>query len=393
VRRCAAKHGHQRVTKRRQDVIVFISHYFIVSPSIKQVALQAGVSTATVSRLLNTPDAVSRDTADKINQAIAQLGFRPNFNGRNLRAGRSRTVGVVVPTLSNTVFAQCLQGIELAARALDYSVMFTATEYRQEDEAAAVELLLNHRVDGVILTVADASASLTLDVLDREQIPYVLAYNQPQQSARLSVSVDNRAAAHDAVAYLIALGHRRIQMLSGHFHASDRAVQRYHGYLDALRAHGLTPMPPLQVARHTATDVVAGAAAGGADVGAGILQSFVDARQRPSALFCSNDLLALAAMRDLRKLGVEAPRDISIMGFDGIPLGELITPVLASAVQPSEMIGEVALRTLVAAIDPPSAADESPPAARILAHAIRHGGSVRALQEQEQAGAQNVLRY
>jgi len=357
-----------------------------VSSSIKQVALQAGVSTATVSRLLNTPDAVSRETADKINQAIAQLGFRPNFNGRNLRAGRSRTVGVVVPTLSNTVFAQCLQGIELAARALDYSVMFTATEYRQEDEAAAVELLLNHRVDGVILTVADASASLTLDVLDREQIPYVLAYNQPQQSERLSVSVDNRAAAHDAVAYLIALGHRRIQMLSGHFHASDRAVQRYHGYLDALRAHGLTPMVPLEVARHTATDMVT-------DVGAGILQSFVDARQRPSALFCSNDLLALAAMRDLRKLGVEAPRDISIMGFDGIPLGELMAPVLASAVQPSEMIGEVALRTLVAAIDPQSETDSAPPASRILAHAIRHGGSVRALHVQEPADAQTALGY
>jgi len=358
-----------------------------VPPSIKQVALQAGVSTATVSRLLNTPSSVSRDTADKIQQAITQLGFRPNFNGRNLRAGRSRTIGVVVPTLSNTVFAQCLQGIELAARALDYSVMFTATEYHQEDEAAAVELLLRHRVDGVILTVADASASPTLDVLDREGIPYVLTYNQPQQSERLSVSVDNRAAAHDAVAYLIALGHRRIQMLSGHFHASDRAIQRYHGYLDAMRAHGLTPLPPLEVMRHTTTSAVVG----GTDAGVGLLQTFADARERPSALFCSNDLLALAAMRDLRKVGIEAPRDVSVMGFDGIPLGELMVPELASAVQPSELIGDTALRTLVAAIDPQPG--PGVPASKILAHAIRHGASVRTYEAIDGANSPHVMTY
>lgn len=333
---------------------------------------------------------MSSDTADKINRAIASLGFRPNFNGRNLRAGRSRTVGVVVPTLSNTVFAQCLQGIELAARALDYSVMFTATEYQQEDEAAAVELLLSHRVDGVILTVADASASATLDVLDRERIPYVLTYNQPPSGARLSVSVDNRAAAHDAVAYLIALGHRRIQMLSGYFHASDRAVQRYHGYLDAMHAHGLTPMTPIEVARHTTTSE-AGTAAVGTELAQGMLQSFTDRRERPSALFCSNDLLALAAMRDLRKLGIEAPRDVSVMGFDGIPLGELIAPVLASAVQPSELIGETALRTLVAAIEPQPG--QALPASRILAHAIRHGGSVAALAEPDSSTLQDTLLY
>ena len=331
-------------------------------PSIKQVALQAGVSTATVSRLLNKPESVSSDTAGKINEAIAALGFRPNFNGRNLRAGRSRTVGVVVPTLSNTVFAQCLQGIELAARALDYSVMFTATEYRQEDEAAAVNLLLSHRVDGVILTVADASASGTLDVLDREGIPYVLTYNQPQQASRLSVSVDNRAAAHDAVAHLIALGHTRIQMLTGQFNASDRAIQRYHGYLDAMRAHGLTPMTPIEVPRHTGLT-------------SAHLQAFADPQQCPSALFCSNDLLALAAMRDLRELGLRVPEDISVMGFDGIPLGEMMSPVLASAVQPSEQIGEVALRTLVAAIG--QAEGVAGPVSQTLAHTIRHGGTVR----------------
>ncbi|SFD14890.1 LacI family DNA-binding transcriptional regulator [Collimonas sp. OK412] len=334
-------------------------------PSIKQVALEAGVSIATVSRLLNKPDSVSIDAASKINQAIEVLGFRPNFTGRNLRAGRSRTVGVVVPTLSNTVFAQCLQGVETAARQRDYSVMFTATEYRQEDESAAVALLLAHRVDGIILTVTNADASSTLDVLERERIPYVLVYNQPQQTARPSVSVDNRAAAHDAVTHLIHLGHTRIQMLSGQFHASDRALQRYHGYQQAMREHGLQALTPIEIPRHTY-----------AALSLEHLQIFRDPSQRPSALFCSNDLLALSVMRDLRAIGLRVPDDVSVMGFDGIPLGELMDPMLSSVAQPSEQIGELALRTLVHAIEEPQDG-QAPASTQLLPHTVRLGGSVR----------------
>ncbi|MFJ3317376.1 LacI family DNA-binding transcriptional regulator [Herbaspirillum huttiense] len=357
-------------------------------PSIKQVAHLAGVSIATVSRLLNKPGSVSAETAEKIHRSIAELGFRPNFTGRNLRAGNSRTVGVVVPTLSNTVFAQCLQGIELAARALDYSVMFTTTEYLPEDESAAVELLLGHRVDGVILTVADAGANATLDLLERERIPFVLAYNQLAAAAaaadadaegathRASVSVDNRAAACDAVSHLIGLGHRRIQMLSGRFNASDRAMQRYCGYLDAMQAAGLAPLPAIEVERHTLTAAT------------DYQQMMADPLHRPTALFCSNDLLALSAMRDLRALGLQVPEDISVMGFDGIPVGALMQPVLASVVQPSEQIGDVALRTLVDAIEralPAAAAaaavEEAPVPViagvrHILPHTLREGGSV-----------------
>lgn len=357
-------------------------------PSIKQVAHLAGVSIATVSRLLNKPGSVSAETAEKIHRSIAELGFRPNFTGRNLRAGNSRTVGVVVPTLSNTVFAQCLQGIELAARALDYSVMFTTTEYLPEDESAAVELLLGHRVDGVILTVADAGANATLDLLERERIPFVLAYNQladadaaadadaEAATHRASVSVDNRAAACDAVSHLIGLGHRRIQMLSGRFNASDRAMQRYCGYLDAMQAAGLAPLPAIEVERHTLTAAT------------DYQQMMADPLHRPTALFCSNDLLALSAMRDLRALGLQVPEDISVMGFDGIPVGSLMQPVLASVVQPSEQIGDVALRTLVDAIEralPAAAAaaavEEAPVPViagvrHILPHTLREGGSV-----------------
>ncbi|EJM98166.1 LacI family DNA-binding transcriptional regulator [Herbaspirillum sp. YR522] len=343
-------------------------------PSIKQVATLAGVSIATVSRLLNHPGTVSAETADRIQRSIAQLGFRPNFTGRNLRAGSSRTIGVVLPTLTNTVFAQCLQGIELAARALDYSVMFTTTEYQPAEECAAVELLLAHRVDGIILTVADAGANATLDLLERERIPFVLTYNQlpdpqPGMPPRASVSVDNRAAACDAVRHLLAAGHRRIRMLSGRFDASDRAMQRYLGYLDAMRAGGVEPMPPIELELHTLT------------AAADYQQMLADPGLRPSALFCSNDMLAMSAMRDLRALGLRLPQDMSVMGFDGIPIGALVEPVLASVVQPSEQIGDVALRTLLALLEQRGGKSAPPagPGRQVLAHGIRSGGSVSPL--------------
>lgn len=338
----------------------------IVRPSIKQVALEAGVSIATVSRLMNQPETVSVDSASKIHQAIEVLGFRPNFSGRNLRSGCSRTVGVVVPTLFNTVFSQCLQGVEIAARKRDYSVMFTVTEYRQQDESAAVELLLAHRVDGVILTVADAESSVTLDLLESEKIPYVLVYNQPQQRVRPSVSVDNRLAAFDAVSYLISLGHSSIQMLAGQFQASDRALQRYHGYLQAMQQHGLVPLVPIEVARHTYTSPEVD-----------YLQIFRDPAHRPSALFCSNDLLALSVMRDLRSLGLRVPDDVSVIGFDGIPLGALMDPMLSSVEQPSEQIGTLALRTLVTAIEEKKNGHSPPVASHLLPHTVRIGASVK----------------
>jgi DNA-binding LacI/PurR family transcriptional regulator len=313
-----------------------------VRPSIKQVAHLAGVSIATVSRLLNKPGSVSAETAEKIHRSIAELGFRPNFTGRNLRAGNSRTVGVVVPTLSNTVFAQCLQGIELAARALDYSVMFTTTEYLPEDESAAVELLLGHRVDGVILTVADAGANATLDLLEREAFPScwpTTSWRRPMPGPPSSAPRCRwTTAPPPAMPSPDRTGASPHPDALGRFNASDRAMQRC-GYLDAMQAAGLAPLPAIEVERHTLTAAT------------DYQQMMADPRHRPTALFCSNDLLALSAMRDLRALGLQVPGDISVMGFDGIPVRALMQPVLASVVQPSEQIGDVALRTLVDAIE------------------------------------------
>lgn len=330
-------------------------------PSIKDVALAARVSVATVSRTLNTPECVSGPTAARVREAIGRLGFRPNLVGRNLRAGRTRTIGVVLPTFANAVFSECLQGLEAAARELDYAVVPTATDYRLEDEREACERLLRHRVDGLVLTVANARESALLDRLERERVPCVLVYNPVTTRRRLTVSVDNRRAAADAVAHLLDLGHRRIRMLAGSLATSDRAAQRHLGYRDALVGAGMEPRPLVEMPDHLGASL-------------GPLRALLEGRDAPTALFCSNDMLALTVLRGLRALGREVPRDVSLAGFDGIAFGALATPSLTTIVQPSAEMGARALRLLVARLEGRRNLDSLE-----MPHRLRVGESTRAV--------------
>lgn len=331
-------------------------------PSIKDVARLARVSIATVSRTMNAPGSVREQTAAQVREAIARLGFRPNHVGRNLRAGRTRTIGVVLPTFANTVFSECLKGLESAARELDYAVVPTATEYRLEDESEACERLLRHRVDGLVLTVGKAGGSRLLDRLDHERVPYVLVYNPVSATGRLAVSVNNRRAAAQVVTHLVESGHRRIRMLSGSLATSDRAAQRYLGYRDALLEAGLDPAPLVEMPDHLG---------GNADA----LRALLGSRGSPTALFCSNDLLAFGVLRDLRTLGVGIPADLSLAGFDGIAFGTLVTPSLTTIVQPSEEMGARALRLLVARLEGRRNLDSIE-----MPHQLRVGESTRTLQ-------------
>lgn len=331
--------------------------------TITDVARQARVSPATVSRVLNASAPVSEAAARAVRTAASRLDFRPNLLGRSLRARRSANIGVVLPTLSHPVFAECLQGLEAAARACDLALMVATTGYDSAQENAAVELLLRHRVDGLVLTVADAARSKVLDKLDAERMPYVLAYNQlavRRAQGRPTVSVDNRAAARQMVEHLIGLGHRRIAMVAGSFRESDRARLRHRGYGDALAAARLVPLPPAELPFM-------------ADDARLALQDLLGRREPPTALFCSSDQLALRVMRDLVLLGHPVPARISVAGFDGVQLGTLTTPSLTTVVQPSTQIAACALDLLRGLL-----AGEPVQAPALLHHRLRLGESTSA---------------
>jgi len=332
------------------------------APTIKEVALMAGVSVATVSRVLNASGRVSGKTAEAVLAVTRELGFRPNLLGRNLRATRTRTIGVVLPSLNHPVFAECLQGIEAAAQARNHVIAISTTGYHVESEERVSERLLEQRVDGLILTVADAAHSPVLDKLDAEGVPYVLVFNQTgkrrkAQPLRPSVSVDNFLAGRQVVEHLLSLGHQRVHMLAGQFQQSDRSHQRFLGYQAAMRAAGLPWSPPLELAFNT-PDTRAE------------LQDLLNRRHPPTALFCSNDQLAMTVMRDLRSLGVRIPEDISLAGFDGVQVGEWMTPALTTVVQPTTEIGRTAVDLLLQLM-----AGERYLGPALLHHTLRLGGT------------------
>lgn len=323
----------------------------------RDVAETAGVSVATVSRVVNGATGVNPETAAKVHRAVAELGYRPNGVGRSLKTASSRLIGVLIPTLSNPVFAEAVDGIAEGVAEGGYSLLFSASDYRRDAERRGIETLLRYRVDGLILTVADAADSEILDLLDVAEIPYVLAYNPAGPHGRPTVTVDNRAAGALVATRLVELGHRRLGMIAGRLADSDRARARHQGFAEAARAAGLAE-PLLCEVPFTAPDLEPR------------LAEIFAAGNAPTALFCSNDMLAIAAIGVLAGLGISVPGEVSVVGFDGIAIGNLLHPSLATVVQPSRELGRTAARQLLRRLG-----GEAAVAPVILPHVLRHGKS------------------
>jgi DNA-binding LacI/PurR family transcriptional regulator len=335
--------------------------------SIQAVAAKAGVSVATVSRAFNFPDKVTPATRELVERVARELNYLPNASARTLRTQRSRVLGVVLPTLLNPTFAECLQGIARAAVAGGYAIIPVTTGYRLDEEERAVHLLLAGNVDGLILVVSNPSTSATLPRLQAAGVPYVLAYNR--HADHPCVSVDSEGAVADAVTRLVLLGHRRIAMVSGTLAASDRAQQRYRGYLKGMADTGLDAQPLIEVPFvETAVDA---------------LSAHLQARQRPTALICSNDLLAIRSIRAAHLSGLAVPENLSVVGFDGIALGEDLTPALTTITQPNSDIGRHGVELLIQAIAGGTTlqADSS----LLLPHAFRDGESCASAREDNNA--------
>lgn len=313
-------------------------------PSIVEIARHAGVSPSTVSRVFNDPDRVQEATRETVLRVCSEFGYRPNASARTLRTQRSQVLGVVLPTLENPVFSECLQGIASTTAPRGYAIMPVTTQYVVEAEGNAIEDLQAFGVDGLILVVSDAASSEALRRLKNRSIPYVLVYNRHDSHPCVSVAGD--AAMHDVVFGLLERGHKRIAMVCGRLHASDRAQQRYAGFVEAMAHADLTPYPLIEVPFiETAIQEIAA-----------VLQR----NDHPTALVCSNDLIAIRAMRAARQSRLRVPEDVSITGFDGVKLGEDLTPQLSTVAQPNAEMGMSAARWLINSIAQqrvPNAAD------------------------------------
>ncbi|MCQ8228603.1 substrate-binding domain-containing protein [Pantoea trifolii] len=320
------------------------------------VAKLAGVSRATAARAFSDPHLLRADTLEKVLSASEQLGFRPNHIARQLRTQSSTTFGVLLPSLLNPIFARQLQAMERQARAAGYGLLVATSDYQPEREAAIVEHMLNQRVAGLVLTVADADNSAILHTLHQASMPFVLTHNVPQETHWPAICVDNRQAMQEATEHLLQLGHRHIGMVAGPMLQSDRARLRYQGYCDVMQQAGLDALPVIEMPSHTQSDFT-------------LLQPQLSGDTPLSAVICTNDLLAISLIGDAARAGVRIPQQLSVMGFDGIDIGEHIAPSLASVSQPADMLGAGAIDMLL---------QQASRGTRVLPHRLRLGASIAA---------------
>lgn len=325
--------------------------------NIQEVARKSGVSVATVSRAFNAPHQVSVATRKKVLSMARALGYVPNASARTLRTSRSRVLGVLMPTLTNPVFAECLEGVAEAAHAAGYAILPMTTHYDTAVETRCVGLMQGASVDGLLLVVSNPQTSQALRQLQRARKPYVLLYNRHPKHP--CVCGDSETAVAEVVTRLVALGHRRLAMVSGPLSASDRAQQRYKGFLQGLKLAQIKGPCLLEVPfMESAVETVV---------------AYLNSGNRPTALVCSNDLLALRCLRAAQLAGLSVPKDISIVGFDGIALGLDTMPMLTTIVQPNHEAGHLGVQWLVQSIE--RCKRPTPSESVMLAHQFRAGES------------------
>lgn len=320
-------------------------------PTIKEVAAQAGVSTATVSRVLGSPNLVQADTRSRVLEAVRQLGYAPNSPARSLRTQNTSKIIVTVPDISNPFFASVVRGVEEAAQTAGYSVLLgdTREEYEREEQYAA--MLLRKEADGFIF-FGNRLPDCLRPLLERAG-PAAPIVNGCEYSPELGVPgvhIDNVRAAYEAVTLLHSMGHRRIALLAGP--RSPITRDRLEGAISCARELGFASDIRVQPGDYTVE--------GGARDTAALLST----ASPPTAFFCFSDELAMGALWSIRERGLRCPEDVSVVGFDDIRYARFLQPALTTIRQPMAELGQTAVGMLLDILSE----NPQPPAPRTLAH-------------------------
>lgn len=302
------------------------------SASVKDVAAHAGVSLGTVSNVLNRPDRVSPDTRERVQRAMAELGFVRNESARQLRAGSSRTLAYVMLDAGNPFFTDVSAGIDVAAEAAGLSLMLFNSRNSSDRERSHLALLEQQRVQGVLVTPVDPD-SPALDELAQRGTPVVVVDRTRSDQSFCSVAVDDVLGGRLAIEHLIDRGHERVAFVGGPA-TLGQVRDRRQGARAAWKAAGLPREDLVEVAT-TALDVAQGREAGQRLAG-------MPARRRPTAAFCANDLVALGLLQQAIGAGQHVPADLAIVGYDDIEFAAAAAVPLTSVRQPRQELGRTA---------------------------------------------------
>lgn len=317
--------SEERTLKRKNPV---------VSATMKDVAMQAKVSTATVSRALMNPDKVSQTTRSKVERAAIEVGYLPHSLNRSGKRHESRTILVIVPDICDPFFSEIIRGIEVTAAAQDYLVLIGDCAHQDQQEKTFVNLILTKQIDGMLLLGSRLPFDASLEE-QRNLPPMVMANEFAPELALPTVHIDNLTAAFNAIAYLQNLGHEKIACIAGP-EEMPLCHYRMQGYVQAIRRTG-AEIPAHYITRGDFSY----------ESGAKALTRLLSLREPPTAIFCHNDIMALGALSQAKRSGLRIPEDLSIMGFDDIALAQYCDPPLTTIRQPRFDIGREAMLLLL----------------------------------------------
>jgi len=307
--------------------------------SIKEVAEAAGVSTATVSRVLSNRPYVRPEVRERVLAAIAKLDYRPNLVARSLRSQQSNTIGLIVSDIRNPFFTAISRAVEDTAYAQGYSVIMCNTDENPQKEALYLQVMRDERVAGVIFSPTRQTlanfAALQID------FPTVLVDRSLKQGAVDAVLLDNVAAGYELTAHLIENGYRRIAAICGD--ASTTGRERWRGYNAALRDHGLAPAAEFM--QYVQPRI---------EVGYAAAREMLGSLQPPDAIFTSNSMLTAGALKAIRECRMAIPDDLALVGFDETIWASLVDPAITLIAQPTDEIGRTAAELLLQRVAEPA---------------------------------------
>jgi LacI family transcriptional regulator len=308
--------------------------------TIFDVAAMAGVSFGTVSRVINDDVHVKKETRERVWKAVEELNYVVNRQARSLAGGKTNSIGVLVPDLGTGYIGEIIRGIDAELSLADIDLILYTTHRAPSKEANYVANLARGMVDGLLLVLPRRPADF-IDTLTQRHFPFVLIDHQGTGSDCPAVGAMNWSGGYNATEYLIKLGHKRIGFITG-WKDLGCALDRLAGYRSALRTYHIEEDPELiYEGEFFQTDGHAGA------------NAFLNLPNPPTAIFASNDVMAMGAMDAIRNRGLRVPDDVSVIGFDDIPQASLVRPALTTIRQPLEKMGRVATQVLLDMLENP----------------------------------------
>ena len=318
--------------------------------TIYDVSALAGVSTSTVSRTFSRPEMISEATRDKVFAAAKQLGYRPNTLAGSLTTKRTLLIGLLTTDIQNPFVASLARGVQDGIALKRYLSIICSTDGDGVRELELLEEMLARGVDGFILTPPfdgpDPEVVTLLKTLPERGVPVVFIGHQNEGSSHDFATSGAKKGEVDAVNHLISLGHNRIGFIGGAY-TRGIGVGRWRGYREALRAHGLPLAPELELETDTT-----------GEGGFAAMKALLSLGEPPSAVVTVNDLVAIGALDACREQGLAVPSQLSIVGFDDIPLAALTTPPLTTVAQPAYDLGRTAAKLVLNRIDTPDSAPQ-----------------------------------